>query len=202
MIKIKNLIAILDNIPLLLQYVVPGYWSLFLLTYFSSKKISKTTFNVLSCVVSFILLSIVAVLRETKLFQVIDIQNTAIINSAISIIIGSIASICISIVFTSKWFNNIMTTGFHKTLNNNIWDDVIDFQNGSNLKVYIKDKDYYVIGAFRILEEKNEPWIALSGFGKFTKETNEPYKEEPSYIDDDTIFFMIRLSDVEHVEIF
>lgn len=92
---------------------------------------------------------------------------------------------------------------FHKTANEDIWRDVIDWENGSNLKIYLKDKDYYLIGHQKNLEEKGEEsWLAISAFGKFDKETNKNYKEEPSHLDDESVIYTVRLSDIEHVEIF
>lgn len=154
----------------------------------------------MACVLSFILISLVALIHP--FFAIVSLPNTAIVNSAIAIIMGTFLSIVMSMVFNAKWFTKVMVRVFHKTQNTNIWKDILDLQNGSNLKVYLKDKDYYVIGHFRNMEEKDEPWIALSAFGKFDVETNENYKEEPSYLNDTSILYTVRLADVEHIEVF
>jgi len=92
---------------------------------------------------------------------------------------------------------------FHKTPNEDIWRDILDFKNGSNLKIYLKNENYYVIGHHKNIEEKGEEsWITLSGFAKFDKKTNENYMNEPSYINDESVIYMIRLIDIEHIEIF
>lgn len=156
----------------------------------------------MACVISYILISFVFLLRiKIKLLELIP--NTPISNSGIAIILGTIFSIVLSILFTCKWFSKLMVILFHKTPNENIWRDVLDFKNGSNLKIYLKNENYYVIGHHRNLEEKGtESWITLSGFAKFDKNTNENYMNEPSYINDESVTYMIRLADIEHIEIF
>lgn len=92
---------------------------------------------------------------------------------------------------------------FHKTPNENIWRDIFDLHNGSNLKIYPKDREYYVIGHHKNHEEKEgECWIALSAFAKYDKITNTVYKNEPSFLDNENAVFVARFSDIEHMEIF
>lgn len=108
-----------------------------------------------------------------------------------------------TILSQRKWFKKITVKLFHKTLNNDIWRDIFDLENGSNLKVYLKDQDYYIIGHLKNHEEKgNDSWIALSAFAKFDKETNKNYKNEQSYLDKKDIIITVRFSDIEHIEIF
>lgn len=165
-----------------------------------SKKMDVKNMLIASCVISYTLLSLVSIIR-IKWFG--WIPNTAIINSGLSIIIGVLFVCFIVILSQRKWFRKITVKLFHKTLNNDIWRDVFDLEKGSNLKVYLKDKDYYVIGHHKNHEEKgNDSWIALSAFAKFDKETNLNYKNEPSYLDKKDVIITIRFSDIEHIEIF
>ena len=202
MIEIKELTLILNSIPTLLQYFVPGYWTIFIFKYFCSKKMSSQMNTIMSCVVSYILISMVVFLRSL-IEQLSFIPDTAIINSGIAILLGTILSIILSILFSSKRFSNITVALFHKTPNENIWRDILDLKAGSNLKVYLKNEDYYVIGHHKNQEENGDSsWIALSAFAKFDKETNENYRNEPSFLDDESVTFVVRLSDIEHIEIF
>ncbi len=93
-----------------------------------------------------------------------------------------------------------------KTQYRRIWRDVIDLDNGSNLKIYVKDDNYYVYGHFRNVEEhEDDPYIAVFGYGKFDKVTNELLEYENHYLDDDikndSHIYMIRMSNVDHIEI-
>ena len=109
----------------------------------------------------------------------------------------------IVILSQRKFFRKLTVKLFHKTLNDDIWRDVLDLERGSNLKVYLKDEDYYVIGHHKNHEEKgNDSWLALSGFAKIDKTTNEECDNEPSYLDQNNKIFTVRFSDIEHIEIF
>ena len=150
--------------------------------------------------ISYTLLSIISLLR-IKWFH--WIPDTALVNSGLSIIIGILLVSLIVILSQRKSFRKITVKLFHKTLNNDIWRDVLDLENGSNLKVYLKDKEYYIIGHHKNHEEKgNDSWIALSAFAKFDKNTNQNYKNEPKYLDKKEIIIVLRFSDIEHIEIF
>lgn len=71
------------------------------------------------------------------------------------------------------------------------------------MKVYLKDKDYYIVGGLKnIKEHGNDSWIVLNGFAKFDINTNQNYKNEPSFLEEWDIEISIRRSDVEHIEIF
>lgn len=183
-----------------MQYIVPGYFSILVFSFVLSKKTDIKNSLIFSCVVSYILLSFVSLLRVRWFKQLPD---TAFINSGLSIIVGVLFSCLISILSQRMWFKKATVKLFHKTLNNDIWRDVFDLEKGSNLKVYLKDQDYYVIGHLKNYEEEgNDSWIALNGFAKFDKKTNENYKEEPNYLKKSNIIITFRFSDIEHIEIF
>lgn len=202
MIIIGEMILLLDNIPKVLQYFIPGYWSLFIFRYFCSKRMSNYMMNLMSCVVSYILMAIITFMR-VKIGFLLLMPDNALVNSAIAIFMGTVLSICIALIVSRKWFSNVMVYWFHKTTNDDIWRDVINWKDGSNLKIYLKDQEYYLIGHQKNMEEKGEEsWIAISAFGKFDKKTNENYREEPSYLDDENVIYTVRLSDIEHMEIF
>lgn len=163
---------------------------------------SNYMMNLMSCVVSYILMAIITFMR-VKIGFLLLMPDNALVNSAIAIFMGTVLSICIALIVSRKWFSNVMVYWFHKTTNDDIWRDVINWKDGSNLKIYLKDQEYYLIGHQKNMEEKGEEsWIAISAFGKFDKKTNENYREEPSYLDDENVIYTVRLSDIEHMEIF
>lgn len=198
--KIEEFENIVNNIPLILQYIIPGYLAIITFGFALSKKIDTKNMLIFSCVISYALLSLVSLLRIKWLRQIPD---TAVMNSALSIIIGITLVCFVAILSQRKWFRKITVKLFHKTLNNDIWRDVLDLEKGSNLKVYLREKEYYIIGHHKNHEENgNDSWLALSAFAKFDKETNEPYKNEASYLDRKEVIITVRFSDIEHIEIF
>lgn len=202
MIYIKEITLIIENIPNLLQYYVPGYWTILIFRYLGSKKVSNSIMNIMSCVISYVFISVIALLR-VLIELPFSVPNTPIINSSIAIILGTFFAIIVALIFSCKWFSKLTVWLFHKTPNEDIWRDVLDLRNGSNLKIYIKDADYYVIGHHKNHEEKDgDSWLAVSAFAKFHKTSNTPYRNEPSYLNDKNVIYTIRFSDIEHIEIF
>lgn len=158
--------------------------------------------NIMSCVISYMLIAFISLMR-IKFEKDVSLPDTAIINSGIALVLGTILSIILAMLFTCKCFSRITVFLFHKTPNEDIWRDVLDLQSGTNLKIYLRNEDYYVIGHHKSQEENGEEsWIALSAFAKFDKNTNENYKNEPSFLDDESVIYTVRISDIEHIEVF
>lgn len=127
--NINELKNILDNLPLILQYIVPGYLTIKWFEFTLSKKIDTKNLLFFSCAVSYCFLSLISLLR-IQWFK--SIPDTAFINSALSIILGVIIVSIIAILSQRKWFKKITVKLFHKTLNDDIWRDVFDLVLPSN----------------------------------------------------------------------
>ena len=194
----KTISQILENIPVLLQYYLPGLWTITVFKYFCSKEIQKESQTILACVVSYVLLSISDLLSNILFLG--GIKVSVLGKSGISIILGTLLALLISSVFCAKWFSGVMVALFHKTPNDNIWRDVLDLTNGSNLKLYIRDADYYIIGHHRNIDEKgDDSWVVLTEFIKHNKNDNRVIETHEGKKDD---MIAIRMSDVEYAEIF
>ena len=194
----ETISQILENIPVLLQYYIPGLWAITVFKYFCSKEIRAESQTILSCVVSYVLLSIADLLANISFLG--STKNLVWGKSGISIILGTLLAFFVSWIFCAKWFSQVMVKLFHKTPNDNIWRDVLDLRNGSNLKLYIREEDYYVMGHHRNIEEKgDDSWIVLTGFVKLNKSDNT---ELESHKGDNKSMIAIRLADIEYAEIF
>ena len=188
------------NLPLLLQYIVPGYITIMMVCFALSKKVNGKNLLIFSCIVSYVLISFIALLRIRYFTR---IPNSPIVNSALSIILGAILACIIAIVSQRNLFKKATIKLFHKTLSDDIWRDVFDLENGSNLKVFLKDKDYYIIGHLKNYEEKGDSsWLALNAFAKFDKRTNKPCMHEPMYLKNNFVFITVRFADIDSIQIF
>ena len=194
----KTILQILENIPILLQYYLPGLWTITMFKYFCSKEIRTESQTILACVVSYVLLSLSDLLSNIYFFRFI--RDSVWKKSGISIIIGTLLALIISSVFCAKWFSRVMVKLFHKTPNDNIWRDILDLTHGFNLKLYIRGADYYVVGHHRNIEEKgDDSWIVLTGFIKYSKEGDKKIEDHERNQKD---MIAVRMSDVEYAEIF
>ena len=191
-INIENIEFILQNIPTVLQYWLPGYWAILLFSFCCSKKIDKKATLILSVVLSYLSMSVIQSVHQ--------IDNIFVLSS-ISFALLTLISVIVAGIFSSKRFKKSLVTLFHKTPNDTIWRDIIDFKEGSNLKVYLKGKDYYLVGHYKNCEERGDAsWFALSAF--FTGDIKTGAVIDDKYKDNDNVLITFRLSDVDHIVIF
>lgn len=190
---------------MILQYFIPGFLCLIIFKGITGTNMSNTYTAIFSCVFSYILLSMSELLfiwiKPLKLFS-----TNIYIRSIISIVIGLILSIIFGVCYHTKRLGKIIKSISGKTQYQRIWRDIIDLDNGSNLKIYVKNDSYYVYGHFRNVEEyEDDPYIAVFGYGKYNKVTNELIENEIDYMNEDlkndNHIYMIKMSNVDHIEI-
>ena len=128
--NIKEFTNVLDNLPLILQYIIPGYLTIKCFEFTLSKKIDTKNLLIFSCAISYCFLSLISLLRIKWLKT---IPNTPFINSALSIILGIVVVSIIAMLSQRKWFKKLTVKLFHKTLNDDIWRDVLDIFKGQGL---------------------------------------------------------------------
>lgn len=195
---IKDLINSVNNISIILQYFVPGYCFIFILQLLTYKKIETKLILLFSCIISYI--SIIFLTTINDFIKLNYLQNIAP-KICLAIIICSIFSIAVSKIWISNTWNRFLIKHFNRTTHDTVWKDIIDFKNGSNLKVYLKDKDYYIIGHYKLSEmDTNNPWFVLSAYGKYNIKENKPINKV--YHNDSDVYITFRLSDVDYMEIF
>lgn len=147
---------------------------------------------VLSCLFSYLSITLISLFRQ--------IDNTLIL-SGISFVVLTVLTIIISILYSTKWFKKVLVKLFHKTPHGDIWRDILEFDKGSNLKVYFKDSDVGLIGHHKVHEEKgDDSWFAISAPIKFDVKTDEPIDD--SNKDNEGVIITFKLSNVEHIEVF
>lgn len=180
---------------MILQYFVPGCLGLLIVSRFTNLKIKDLNFAVLSIVYSYASYVCIGAIHE-------DLLEKPVIMSAVSIIVCLIVAIILVAIFNSKFVQDCLVRLFHTNLNTTIWDDVIDYKEGTNLKVYLKGKDYYFIGAYRYHEENTgDPYFAISGYSKIDRKSGDT----DVMIDHDgehNRYMVFKFSDVEYIEVF
>lgn len=191
---------VLENIPLIFQYFVPGFVALSIFIFFSSTGLKKSQSRIIiSAVVSYVLIAITELVTD-KVHFLNYIHDTVIMKSGVAIIIGSFGAIICALVFRAKWFSILLVKCFNKTPNDNIWMDIIDFKKGSNLKIYERGKEYYIIGHHYMNEEKGDKsWFAVTAYIKRSVENDDVIED---YSSDEKAILVVRLSNVDHMEIF
>lgn len=204
-IIIEDLLNFINNIPLILQYIIPGYLGIQLFAFISSKKVNQKTAIISGTILSYLLLSFWSLIRciDKLKFTTQLVPDTPLVNSAIISIFCIILSVIFGIVFTRDKFKDFIIKFFNKTPHDSIWRDVLNFKEGSNLKVYLKDKPYYIIGRHHISEENgDDSWFSIKAYGKYDILTDEPYNNRLVYHDDNNVCIVVRLANIDYIEIF
>lgn len=200
MIKIKELTEIINNIPNLLQYYVPGVIFIYIVKTGFSKKLSTWALNVSGCVISYVFLCISTLIRvKLSLLQSI---NQIYANSILSICLALVLGFVVLYLITKQSFTEFLEQYFNMTLNDDIFYDVIDFKGGSKCKITLKDKDFYIIGDMDYLGDRinNDQQIVLRAYSQYKIGNDED--AFISYDGNPYAKIVIRYSDVDMIEIF
>ena len=63
-IYIDNFSLIIQNIPFILQYFLPGYWGVMLFSFLNSKKINDKMVVMLSCLFSYFSITVISLFYQ------------------------------------------------------------------------------------------------------------------------------------------
>lgn len=147
---------------------------------------------VLSCLFSYLSISLILLFYDT--------DNTYVL-SGISFILLTVISFTASILFSANPIRKALVRFFHKTPHNDIWRDVLDLDNGSNLKIYFKESNVGIIGHHKVHEENGEnSWFAISAPIKFDIKTDKIIDDRN--MDNEDIVVVFKLQDIRQMEIF
>lgn len=133
------MIMLLDIIPDILQYFISGFIFVFIYKILCSKKIELSMQLIMSCVISFAWVSLINAINEIWLHNC-HLSSLWVVVS-ISIILSAIASILFSKLVTSNWFHKKTVKYFGISPHNSVWRNITK-SGSSNVKVYLRDKDY------------------------------------------------------------
>lgn len=103
----------------------------------------------------------------------------------------------ITVIITEfKPINRMLLNINHKSIHDDIWQDVIDYKKGTTLRIVCDDVVY--IGVLLIHEEKgNESWFVLDDY--IIEENNKEYRAEDNEY---PTKLAIKINDVKRVEMF
>lgn len=182
-----------QQLPLILEYFVPGFIYVAILQFFISKKSTAMDF-LYSFIIGYLLKSLFSIVHQ---FIVSDIHMSI----EWHVLILSLSAVCLSLFtvyisqrnFVKKCFNLIN----HKALHNDAWLNNIDYDSGTSL--WIKCNDGTEILGILVEHEENgaDSWFVLSDYS-ITNGENESKCED--YNPNGKIFINAR--DMKYVELF
>lgn len=193
-ISLKDIITI---IPDILQYFVSGYIFILIFKSICSKKIGATIQLIYSCVISFLFISLINGLNAVWIKSAL--LNNLWVISILSVFLSAIISVIISKIFISKWFHKFLVNCFGISPRASAFDNVIDCKNGTNIKVYLKDKDFYIVGhLFSFEDNGNDSWYCIHKQQKYNFNNELLYSQE----DNENAHLLFNIKEVDYMEIF
>lgn len=161
-ISIKDLLPL---VPDLIDLFLSGLLFLLVYGWFNTKKYDVSLMTIWSLFISYII----------KIFY--SITPLKLSNSYMSIVYiatGIIAAILLTWLKQTKLIKKIVPYINNKSINSDIFDDIIDYEKRTYMSVYLKNSNIYYLGRFAFREENgNDSWICLFDYCTIDKVSNE-----------------------------
>lgn len=195
LININDLISI---VPELTDLFLSGFIFMYSYSWLNNKKIDIPIFTLLSLFISILIKSFYSTIH-------IFILSNITIHSSIKVIVYTLTGLLLAIMCTflkdTNLFGELLYRINNKSINDDIFDVLIDYNKRTMMYIYLKSSDEYYIGRFFYREEKGiNSWISLVKYCCMDKNTGTPkFDSENSELVSSVI---INLKDVERIEIF
>lgn len=132
------------------------------------------------------------------------IFKNIIINDSLKVIIFSLTGLILALICTyvkhTYFITKILYRINNKSINNDIFDDIIDYDKRTMMNIYIKSSDIYYIGRFSFREENGiDSWISLVDYCSVNKKTEDKiFDPEESGLKSS---IAINLNSIERIEL-
>lgn len=148
---------------------------------------------------------LIAMVRVLYSILGIEFRDGSAAASLVATLVGALMIIIMIAILESGWFNHTFAKITKGTLHEDALRDNLDYKNGTTLRVYLSNEDYYLVGAFCYKEDVGEDrWLVLAAYTKFICDDagNAHVYNEQDFEDNPFERIMVRMSDVKHIEIF
>ena len=182
----------------MINLFLPGFIFMSIFNWLDNRKDMNVSLFIIWCLFISYIIQITCSAVHTILFVNTDINE--FIKILIYVLLGGILPFIIIRIRNIKCVSNLIYKTNNKSLNSDIFDDVIDYQSPTMLQIYLKSSDVYYIGKFCCREEKGlESWVVLINYIVAKQDTNQivydPQKDKLK----STV--MINLRDVDRIEL-
>lgn len=180
------------QLPVIFEYFIPGFIFICVFQYFTSRKFGS--YIVMGSVAISYLLKAICSWLHTIIF--IDVSFGWNKRAIILCVLAFILSIICVVVSELKIINKISLKINNKSLHDDVWNDVIDYKNGTTLRLVCEDCTYQ--GVLVEHEEKgNDSWFVLKDY--IVDEDNTIYKAKEMGF---PCRIVVNLKDVKRVELY
>lgn len=185
-----NIEYILENLDKIMVYFVPATVFMFAYKLTARYSAKRDIFSATTIIWSYVL---TVVLRSV--YPQISILAILAFPFAFGFVGG--------ILRNSEFVSCILDQFFYKTLEEDVWYAISDFEKGTTLRVYLSDSDVSYRGYFTEdhKSEDGRQWIVLTNYKKY--QGSESHADEPifDYKEDDTRKIALDTAKISRVEI-
>lgn len=194
-ITVQDLIYI---VPDLINLFLSGFIFVWFYNWLNGKEMNISLLTVWSLFISFLIKNIYSV-AHGFILKDIEVNDSAkiLIYAATGI---TLACIC-NYLKNTRWVQRLLNHANNKSVNDDIFDDIIDYKNSTWLYIYIKASNICYAGNFSRREEKGmDSWIVLVHYYIIDKETLLKIGTQDTAEMRTSV--AINLSNVERIELF
>lgn len=154
-----SLSDLIDAIPDILRYVIPGYTTLLTMHLISNYKINKDSQWVISATISFIT---IAILESLATLRGVPWMPWGLI------VVASLCDIGIGLLYCwitlSEWWKDWAAEHLHIMNRAGTISYYVDWKHGSNVRIELKNSDKQIIGHIKTVGDNNgDGMICISG---------------------------------------
>lgn len=166
-----NLKDILEIIPDFINLFLSGFIFIYAYNWLNNRDNDISIITIWSVIISCLIKSSLSALHIIILPSVTVPDSVKII---IYFIIGLVLAVVAALLKRKNIFAKILYFVNYKSVNNDIFDDLIDYQKRTMMLVYLKSSDIYYVGRFNYREEKgSDSWIALIHYCSINAKTRD-----------------------------
>lgn len=188
-ISIKEII---EQIPYILQYFVPGFIILSLYCFMESKPINNGTYTIGFSVLSSYIISVIVSMGT---------GGNTLITLIIEIIIAIIIGLLSSKVVRSEAVKMVLSEFTEKDMEDNMLRKVMDFELGTILQLYDKNQNLFYTGALFMIDERDtEPWVSLIDYSIYKIEDDGTLEDIPLSPRKEKLL-VLKLSNISRMEL-
>lgn len=155
---IVNLVEIIKIIPEFLQFFIPGFIFIILLTWFYETKLEISAIIVWSILISVLIKSFYSVIHLIILRNWDCSESLKILVFSVT---GAFLSFLVFKIKQSQFFKRHLHSLTRKTPNNDIFLDLFDYEKPIMLKIHLHSSQVYYYGQLCI---NNKEWISLMDY--------------------------------------
>lgn len=194
-ITLKDLIYI---VPDLISLFLSGFIFILMYNWLNNKKSDNSSIIILSLVISVLIRSFYSTIHKF-------ILNETLFDDSEKIIVYSLTGVFLAFVITylrnTKIIRAILFKVNNKTINDDIFNDIIDYKKITTMHIYLKSSDECYCGRYLIREENGmDSWISLIDYYKKNKTTNNIVFDPRKSGIKSTV--TINFKDIERIELF